>query len=117
MRLNWDFLGVKDFLLLTRSFSIRAIDFNRDSNVEARPSIVPDQQTFITDSTFDYEQKTVYFYSQREQMIFSSKMDGEGKQFRSLFCFQAEFFNPVFIHSTSSSYSNKNFSNRQCNGI
>lgn len=75
------FLGVKDFLLLTRLFSIRAIDFNRDSNVEARPSIVPDQQTFITDSTFDYEQKTVYFYSQRQQMIFSSNMDGESKLF------------------------------------
>jgi hypothetical protein len=70
---------VKDFLLLTRLFSIRAIDFNRDSNIEARPPIVPDQRTVISDSVFDYEQKIVYFYSQKQQMIYSSKMDGESK--------------------------------------
>ena len=73
----FDYLVVKDFLLLTRLFSIRGIDFNRDSNIEARPAIVPDQRTIISDSIFDYEQKIVYFYSQRQQMIFSSKMDGE----------------------------------------
>ena len=73
---------MKDFLLLTRFFSIRAIDFNRDSNIEARPPIVPDQTTFIADSVFDYERNIVYFYSQRQQMIFSSKMDGESNEFR-----------------------------------
>jgi hypothetical protein len=73
----FDHLAVKDFLLLTRLFSIRAIDFNRDSNIEARPAIVPDQRTIISDSVFDYEQKIVYLYSQRQQMIYSSKMDGE----------------------------------------
>ncbi len=70
---------MKDFLLLTRAFSIREIDFNRDSSIEARPPIVPDQRTFISDSVFDYEQKLVYFYSQRQLMIYSSKMDGESK--------------------------------------
>ena len=70
-------LAVKDFLLLNRLYSIRAIDFNRDSNIEARPPIVPDKSTVISDSVFDYEQKTVYYYSQQSQMIHSSKMDGE----------------------------------------
>jgi len=78
---------VKEFLLLTRLFSIRAIDFNRDSNIEARPSIVPDQRTIISDSTFDYEQKIVYFYSQRQQMIYSSKMDGESTSKQTFFSF------------------------------
>ncbi|CAF4051049.1 unnamed protein product, partial [Rotaria sordida] len=68
---------VKDFLLLTRLTSVRGIDFNRDSSVEARPPIVPDRRTAISDSVFDYEEKIVYFYSQRSQMIYSSKMDGE----------------------------------------
>ncbi len=68
---------VKDFLLLSRLFSIRAIDFIRDSTIEARPPIVPDQSTFISDSVFDYELKIIYFYSHRQKMIYSSKMDGE----------------------------------------
>lgn len=68
---------MKDFILLTRLSSIRAIDFNRDSNIEARPPIVPDRRTVISDSIFDYEQKLVYYYSQQSQMIHSSKMDGE----------------------------------------
>ncbi|CAF1581398.1 unnamed protein product, partial [Rotaria sordida] len=68
---------VKDFLLLTRLTSVRGIDFNHDSSVEARPPIVPDRRTVISDSVFDYEEKIVYFYSQRSQMIYSSKMDGE----------------------------------------
>ncbi|CAF0845820.1 unnamed protein product [Rotaria sp. Silwood1] len=70
------FLPVKDFLL-TRLFSIGGIDFNRDSNIEARPMIVPDQRTIISDFVFDYEEKLVYFYCQTSQMIYSSKMDGE----------------------------------------
>ncbi|CAF5169257.1 unnamed protein product, partial [Rotaria sp. Silwood1] len=68
---------VKDFLLLTRLTSIRGIDFNRDSTIEARPPIVPARRTTISDSVFDYEEKTVYFYGQRSQMIYSSKMGGE----------------------------------------
>ncbi|CAF0957368.1 unnamed protein product [Adineta ricciae] len=68
---------VKDFLLLTRLFSIRAIDFSRDSKIEARPPIVPDRRTIIMDSVFDYRQKLVYFYSKRSQMIYISYMDGE----------------------------------------
>jgi hypothetical protein len=70
---------VKNFLILNRLFSIRAIDFNRDSNIEARPPIIPNRRTIISDSVFDYEQKIVYFYSQTSQMIHSSKMDGERK--------------------------------------
>ena len=70
---------MKDFLLLNRISSIRAIDFNRYSNIEARPPIVPDRRTLITDFVFDYEQKIVYFYSSRNQMIYSSMMDGESK--------------------------------------
>lgn len=69
---------MKDFLLLSRLFAIRAIDFVRDSNIEARPPIVPDRRTVIADAVLDYEQKTIYFYSLRTQMIYSSKMDGEG---------------------------------------
>ncbi|CAF0886571.1 unnamed protein product [Adineta steineri] len=68
---------VKEFLLLTRLISIRAIDFNRDSNIEARPPIVPDRQTTILDSAFDYRQNIVYFYSARNRMIYSSTMNGE----------------------------------------
>ncbi|CAF4205802.1 unnamed protein product, partial [Rotaria sp. Silwood2] len=68
---------VKDFLLLTRLTSIRGIDFYRDSTIEARPPIVPERRTTISNSVFDYEEKTVYFYGQRSQMIYSSKMDGE----------------------------------------
>ncbi len=70
---------MKNFLILNRLFSIRAIDFNRDSNIEARPPIIPNRRTIISDSVFDYEQKIVYFYSQTSQMIHSSKMDGERK--------------------------------------
>ncbi|CAF4934768.1 unnamed protein product, partial [Rotaria magnacalcarata] len=68
---------MKEFLLLSRLTSIRAVDLNRDSNIEARPPIIPDRRTAISDSVFDYEEKTVYFYAQRQQMIYSSKMDGE----------------------------------------
>lgn len=73
------YLAVKDFLLLNRLNSIRAIDFNRDSNIEARPPIVPDRRTYIADSVFDFEEKVVYFFGSRTQMIYSSKMDGESK--------------------------------------
>ena len=72
-------LAVKQFLLLSRVYSIRAIDMNRDSNIEARPPIVPNRRMIISDSVFDYEQKLIYFYSQTTQMIYSSKMDGESK--------------------------------------
>ncbi|CAM4944086.1 unnamed protein product [Rotaria socialis] len=68
---------MKEFLLLSRLNSIRGVDLNRDSNIEARPPIIPDRRTAISDSVFDYEEKTVYFYAQRQQMIYSSKMDGE----------------------------------------
>ncbi|CAF5128736.1 unnamed protein product, partial [Rotaria sp. Silwood1] len=69
--------AVNGFLLLTRLTPIRAIDFNGDSTIEARPPIVPARRTTISDSVFDYEEKTVYFYGQRSQMIYSSKMGGE----------------------------------------
>lgn len=71
------YLAVKEFLLLTRLFSIRAIDLNRDSLIEARPPIVPVRRMTIADSAFDYEQNLTYFYSESNQMIYSSKMDGE----------------------------------------
>jgi hypothetical protein len=70
-------VAIEDFLLLTRIYSIRAIDFNRDSNIEARAPIVPNRRDIIADSVFDYEQKLVYFYSQTSQMLFKSNMDGE----------------------------------------
>jgi hypothetical protein len=99
---------VKDFLLLTRFSSIRAIDFNRDSNIEARPPIVPDRRTFIPDSVFDYAQKIVYYYSLRSQMIYSSKMDGECK-------FNCFFFALIILFfsnkSTDTSNNIKNISN------
>jgi len=62
-------------------YSIRGIDLNRDSNIEARPPIVPDESTTISDSVFDYEDKIIYYYSQRHRMIFTSKMDGESTNF------------------------------------
>ncbi|CAF1314603.1 unnamed protein product, partial [Rotaria sp. Silwood1] len=68
---------MQDFLLLTRLFSIRVIEFNRDSNIEALPAIVPDQSTIISDPVFNYEEKFGYFYFQRTQMICSSKMDSD----------------------------------------
>jgi hypothetical protein len=89
---------VKDFLLLTRLFSIRAIDFNRDSSIEARPPIIPDRRTIISDSVFDYEQKIVYFYSHGSRMIYSSKMDGESKliiNFRHDFYYQILEATPI----------------------
>ncbi|CAF5054629.1 unnamed protein product, partial [Rotaria sp. Silwood1] len=71
------FLVVQDFLLLTRLFSIRVIEFNRDSNIDALPAIVPDQSTIISDPVFNYEEKFGYFYFQITQMICSSKMDSD----------------------------------------
>ncbi|CAF3250306.1 unnamed protein product [Rotaria sp. Silwood2] len=71
------FLVVQDFLLLTCLFSIRVIEFNRDSNIEALSAIVPDQSTIISDPVFNYEEKFGYFYFQRTQMICSSKMDSD----------------------------------------
>ncbi|CAF5032098.1 unnamed protein product, partial [Rotaria sp. Silwood1] len=72
-----EYFLVQDFLLLTCLFSIRVIEFNRDSNIEALSAIVPDQSTIISDPVFNYEEKFGYFYFQRTQIICLSKTDSD----------------------------------------